>query len=198
MSKTKSEILFEDFLRTHNLQFDPIEVADSPRPDYIVTIGSSKIVVEVKELSEDENFTLAGGHRKIGDHIRSKISEARKQVQFGSKQGLPSIMLVYNNIDPVHQRFGTEDHDFICAMYGEFTVRIGQKTGKIIDSFHGRNQSLAENKNTSFSALGRLSPSPVSGEMQVTLFENVFAKVPLPYDQLAPCFDVKRVEIDLP
>jgi hypothetical protein len=125
--------------------------------------------------------------------MRSKISEARKQVQYGSKQGLPAIMLVYNNIDPVHQRFGTEDHDFICAMYGEFTVRI---TGETIDSFHGRNQSVAEAKNRSFSTLGRLSTSLVSGEMQVTLFENVFAKVPLPYDQLPRCFDVKRIEID--
>jgi hypothetical protein len=131
----------------------------------------------------------------VGDHIRTKISEARKQVQFGAKLGMPSIMMVYNNIDPVHQRFGTEDHDFICAMYGEYTVRIEQKTGKIIDRFHGRNQSLAEAKNTSFSALGRLSPSPMSGEMRVTLFENVFAKVALPYDQLPPCFDVRRFEI---
>jgi hypothetical protein len=56
MRKTKSEIVFENFLSTHNLQCDPIEIADSPRPDYFITIGSSKIVVEIKELSEDEDF----------------------------------------------------------------------------------------------------------------------------------------------
>ena len=72
MSKTKSEILFEEFLSTHNLQFEPIEIMNSPRPDYVVTIGSSKVVVEVKELFEDENFTSELGAvstRKIGDHI---------------------------------------------------------------------------------------------------------------------------------
>ena len=104
-------------------------------------------------------------------------------------------MLVYNNIDHVHQRFGTEDHDFISAMYGELTIIIGKNTGKPIDSFLGRNQSLAKNKHTSFSALGRLSPSPASGVMTVTLFENIFAKIALPYEQLPLCFDVKRVEI---
>jgi hypothetical protein len=56
MSKTRSELVFEEFLCAHNLPFEPIEVADSPRPDYVVTVGSSKIVVEVKELAEDSNF----------------------------------------------------------------------------------------------------------------------------------------------
>jgi hypothetical protein len=75
-------------------------------------------------------------------------------------------------------------------------VVIGQNAGEIIDRFHGRNESFAEAKNTSFSALGRLSPSPGTGEMKVTLFENVFAKVALPYEQLPPCFDVKRGQIE--
>ena len=53
----------------------------------------------------------------MGDHIRSKIAEARRQVQYGAKQGIPSVLLVYNNLDPIHL-FGTEDQDFISAMYG--------------------------------------------------------------------------------
>ena len=34
--------------------------------------------------------------RIMGDHIRSKIAEARGQVQFGARQGIPSVLLVYN------------------------------------------------------------------------------------------------------
>jgi hypothetical protein len=89
--------------------------------------------------------------------------------------------------------FGTEDHDFAAAMYGEHTLRIERETSKFVDSYHGRNRSFAEGKHTSFSALGRLAPR--LGEMRVTLFENVFAKLPLPYDKLPPCFDVVRAEI---
>jgi hypothetical protein len=43
------------------------------------------------------------------------------KVQYGAKQGIPSVLLVYNNLDPLHL-FGTEDHDFIAAMYGEYTL----------------------------------------------------------------------------
>jgi hypothetical protein len=50
---------------------------------------------------------------------------------------------VYNNLDPLHI-FGTEDLDFIAAMYGEPTVLLSQNTGDVVDSFHGRNQSLRE------------------------------------------------------
>ena len=92
------------------------------------------------------------------------------------------------------QAFGTEDMDFTAAMYGEYTVRINKNTRETSDWFNGKNQLLQKsNKNTSFSAVGRLCDR--SGETTVTLFENVFAKVKIPYDQLPPCFDVRRVEV---
>ena len=31
--------------------------------------------------------------------------------------------------------------------------------------------------------------------MTLTLLENVFAKVKIPYDALPPCFEVKRVQV---
>lgn len=30
----------------------------TPRPDYLVEIGDAKVLFEVKEISEDENFTM--------------------------------------------------------------------------------------------------------------------------------------------
>ena len=50
-----------------------------------------------------------------------------------------------------------------------------------------------EKGNTSFSAVGRLCDR--GGEMTVTLFENVFSAVKIPYELLPPCFDSKRVNI---
>lgn len=196
-AKTKSEEVFEDFLSRHQLPSEPIPVADSPRPDYLVTCGTIKVVFEVKELSEDENFSnelMKVSSRIVGDHVRSKIAEARKQIQWGAAQGIPTVLLIYNNLDTVFHMFGTEDHDFLCAMYGEYTLLLDKATGERRGQFYGRNQSLAEQKNTSFSALGRLSP--VSGEMKVTLFENAFAKLPMAYDELPSCFDIRRVNIE--
>jgi hypothetical protein len=64
---------------------------------------------------------------------------------------------------------------------------------KQVDAFHGRNKSLGEAKNTSFSAVGRLYL--VRGKLKVTLFENVYAKVKIPFDVLPSCFEVKKVDI---
>jgi hypothetical protein len=203
--KTKSEEIFETFLTLNNLPFQKIdEVNDksSYRPDYLVYIGGSKMMVEVKELAEDKNFgvvkdpsmpNILAHSRIVGDHVRDRINRSKKQIQYGANQGIPSILLIYNNIDPVFQMFGTENHDFIAAMYGENTVLIDRRSKERTDWFQGRNNELQVAKNTSFSAVGRLSDC--GGSVTVTLFENIYSKVGVPYDQLPACFDVKRVEV---
>src|SRR5216683_563577 len=119
--KTISEMAFEGFLTENRLAFDKIREAATPRPDYLVHVGDLRLVFEVKELAEDENFrevhdpaspVIRVHSRILGDHVRGKISEAKKQIQYAAKQGLPSILLIYNNLDPLHL-FGTEDEDFI-------------------------------------------------------------------------------------
>lgn len=89
--------------------------------------------------------------------------------------------------------FGTDDMDFTTAMYGELTILLDKNTGQSSELVNGRNQSLQESKNTSFSSVGRLCDR--GGKTNVTLFENVFSKVPVPYEQLPPCFEVRRVEV---
>jgi hypothetical protein len=102
-----TEITFEAFLAENKLTFQKVQEGGQRKPDYLVNIGESKLVFEVKELSEDDNFEVQQGalpvsSRTIGDHIRRKIAEARKQIQFGADQGIPSVLLIYNNIDREH------------------------------------------------------------------------------------------------
>jgi hypothetical protein len=195
--KTASEAALEAFLTENRLAFQKVQEGGERKPDYLVEMKGLKLLFEVKELAEDDNFQVQKGvfqasSRTIGDHIRRKIAKARKQVQFGANQGIPSILLIYNNIDPEHL-FATEDHDFITAMYGEYTVVLDRESPQIVNSYYGENNWLREGKNTSFSALGRLRP--IEGKWMITFFENAFAKVKLPYDALPPCFEVKRFQI---
>ena len=201
-AKTKSEALFESFLVQNGLHFEKIEEGGSPRPDYLVIVGELKLIFELKELSHDDNFgvvkdssrpDIKSHSRTLGDHIRRKIEGSRRQIQFGANQGIPSILVVYNNLDPVFQAFGTEDADFVTAMYGEYTALLNRESGEAVDWFHGNKQLLQENRNTSFSALARLSDN--DSHINLTLFENVFAKVKIPYDELPDCIDVRRVRI---
>lgn len=190
--KTESEVLFEQFCATHGLAAERIETGDDKSPDYLVRLNDVPVYFEIKQIDADASFkgrNGGGSSRIIGNHVRARIHEARKQLQGPSKQGAPSVLLVYNNLDPL-QTFGTEEHDFITAMYGEWTVRI--KDNAIVDSFLGKRARLQPAMNTSFSAVGHLRRTPSGAS--VLLYENLHARHPLDYSTLPQCFEVKRFD----
>jgi len=187
--KTASESAFESFLNQNKLDWRKIEEAPlskERRPDYLVQIGDIKLVFEIKEL----NF--AGGNSTIGDHVRRKIDAAQGQVRYAATRGIPAALLIYNNVDPLFSS-GIENHDFETAIYGEYTLTLDRTTGAAVDAFHGRNQSMREERNTEFSAVGRLKQG--AGKMLVTLWENYYAQAKIPYEKFPACFDVIRVKI---
>ena len=204
--KTKSEELFETFLNLNNLSFQKIEevlVKGARRPDYLVEVGKSQVMFEVKELTEDDSFKQEGiaSTCKVGEHVRRLIGSSKKQVQYGANQGIPSVLLIYNSLDSMCQEFGTSNVDFTSAMYGEITLLINKETRERTDLFNGKNDALQKSKNTSFSAVGKLTDKywkrddKVIQELRVTLFENAFAKMDLPFDELPPCIVVHRFEV---
>ena len=190
--RTKSEELFETFCASHRLDWAPHGTSDTPTPDYRLNFAGTTVCVEIKQIESEAGF-VAGGRqtRTVGEHVRRKITDAKDQLQAASHAGFPTILLIYNTVDP-RQAFGTEDHDFTFAMYGEWTVRL--KNGQIEDSFHGRNSSLRPNANTSFSALGHLRRTESGAEVKI--FENAYARHPLPYEALPECFEVVRIDIE--
>ncbi|MDQ7838950.1 MAG: hypothetical protein RDU59_10735 [Thermodesulfobacteriota bacterium] len=191
--KTKAEIVFEEFCNSNSIGWEKIKEGESRAPDYEIYLGGELVFVEIKQIDKDENFGIESCSRTVGSHIRRRIQSARKQVQAGSNEGAPSVLLVYNNLDP-WQMFGTEQHDFIDAMYGERTVVLDTDTNAITDSFQGGNRSLEENKNTSFSAVGLLyKKEDCAG---VHIYENVFAKNPLEFSKVPNCIEVTRIEIE--
>ena len=187
---TIGETLFEAFCNAHGITWDKIPTGETKTPDYLVTLNGQDVFFEIKQIDKDEEFNIAKGSRTVGDHVRQRIAKARKQVQVGKKLGVPSVLLIYNNLDPM-QLFGTEQHDFLTAMYGELTVLL--KDSRIIESFHGRNSLLRENHNTSFSAVGHLRRSTTVPTIR--LYENVFAKNPLPAALVPSCFEYIQVEV---
>ena len=172
--KTESEWLFEQFCTHHNIAFRPIPTCDQSTPDYSLTFGAKEIFVEVKQIDADTNFRnpARGGvsTRTVGDHIRQKINDSRKQIKVGATAGVPSVLLVYNNLDPL-QMFGTDSQDFIAAIHGERTVVM--KRGEVVDRYHGRNASFRPEFNTSFSAVGHLRTR--GEQICIDLYENPYA-----------------------
>lgn len=191
--KPEAETLFESFCHTHRIAWERIPNGQTRTPDYLVyLLDGESVYFEVKQLDADDSFDASAGHysRNVGAHIRKKIADARKQVQPGASEGVPCVLLVYNNLDP-RQAFGTEPHDFISAMYGEMTVVL--KDNVVTDSFHGRNAFLRQGHNTSFSAVGHIRKSAPGTTIQ--LYENVFACNPLSFSSIPACIEVVRIEV---
>jgi hypothetical protein len=190
---TEGEALFERFCALHGLPCARVAEGKLATPHYHVDLDGTSAAIEIKQIDEDENFSSTSTPRTVGSHVRAKINEARNQVLPAAMDGMPAILLIYNNLDPL-QAFGTEQHDFVTAMYGERTVVISVKTGKILDSFQGRNKSFRSGKNDSFSAVGYLKRS--DREPIIHLYENLYAKVPLEYGRPPACLTCTRFEVD--
>ena len=189
--KPISETIFEKFCSSNNLPWEKIPECGQHTPDYKVVLNAETVIVEVKQINKDDEFTEIGSSKIIGDHVRAKINDARKQVKVALKEHLPAILLIYNNLDPM-QMFGTEQHDFIAAMYGELTVVLNPKEHSITDSYYGRNQSLRQDKNTSFSAVGLLYQT--NEVPAIRIYENTFAENKLDYSSLPKCIEVIRIQ----
>jgi hypothetical protein len=190
--KTESELLFEGFCNQHRLDWEPIPTGSGKTPDYRLRFNDRTVLVEVEQIESQAGFNPGGvSSRTVGSHVRRKISEARRQLKAASEAGLPAILLIHNTVDP-WQAFGTEEHDFVCAMYGELTVRLVNRRSS--GSFHGRNAKLRRDANVSFSGVGHLKR--VADGAVVKVFENVYAAHSLPFDVLPPCIEVVRVEVE--
>jgi len=190
--KTAGEVAFEGFCEANDLSFDRITEGTEPTPDYVLRLGET-IYVEVKKIDEDANFSPARGTRTPGTHIRAKINQARDQLRSVAQSGSPAVLLVYNNLDPL-QSFGTEQHDFLAAMYGELTWYVAGEQIPNAGIFHGRKKSFREGKNDSFSAVGWLHQSHEG--VGIHLYENSYARVPLNFAALPLCIHFNRVTVE--
>jgi len=193
--KTESELLFEAFCTHHGLRWEPIDTDTTSRPDYRLTVGDVPIAVEIKQLDELAGFNPGGvSSRTPGQHVRAAIKRARDQIKWAHQSNMPGLLILYNARDP-WQMFGTEEHDFTTGMYGELTANVSVASGRRSAFFHGKNARLRADDNIWFSGVGHLvrhdSSSPT-----LTVYENVHAKYVLPFVQLAPYVNVKRIEIE--
>ena len=194
---TESEIKFEQFCNSHNIQLNRIDVGLLTTPDYDIFVGSQKIVVEVKELQandedkkvlqdmETQKFAVWGSGR-AGDRIRYKIDDAKKQIE-GKAKGICPSMLVLYDARPFPVR-GIYPHEVLVAMYGWETIELHvpeQLEEPVIFGKYsfGKGKKFREGVHTYISGLAVLSES-TSDSLRLDVYVNDFADKPLPYEDL--------------
>jgi hypothetical protein len=151
---TESELLFEAFCGGNGIPYQRVTVGTAATPDYLVTFGPTSVFVEIKQIDAD-TFRRRDGvsSRQVGQHIRRKIGEARKQMRSASAAGRAAILLVHNNLDPL-QLFWYRGTRLHLRDVRRNDGRAGD--GRVIDSSHGRNAKLRVAHNSAFSAIGHL------------------------------------------
>ena len=187
-----SERLFADFCSSNHIACDRVPTGPGKIVDFEITISGSRIAVEIEALEKMVGWNPDGcSTRTPGAHVRRKIEEARKQIQEAAASGRPTILLIYNAVDP-KQQFGTERHDFLAAMYGDLTWQFDAHG--VSGLFHGRSSAFREKMNTSFSAVGHLRHT--GSGATVHLYENAHAEKKLSYATLPSCITFNQIQVE--
>lgn len=216
MQSSKSEKLFPVLCHSLGLMAQKVPERVTKTPDFKVSGPFGVFYAEVKDLTpspnerrtleefRDRGMLATAVKAELGRRASGMINEARYQLREVKDQGLPGVIVLYDNI---RLEDGTNlcplgplspDH-ITAAMFGKWVVdlKISNGTGAILD----RNDKCGPNEN--FTATRKTYVSAVVvlcdyfGPLTATLYHNPFASVPLPLAVFkgSNCYNMK-VSID--
>jgi len=191
MTKTQSEVYFENFCANSGIAITRIPEGNSPTPDYELTINGQRIVVEVKEIvpnkeeQESDRLLHERGYGSAlsttpGDRVRKKISDSSAQIKARMQGTYPSILVLFDR-GLVAGHLGP--YNIRVAMYGLEQIHIAVPRDPTVRPYatgmsYGPKRKMTNEHNTSISAIGVLFvPGP--NEIVLHVYHNKFAAVPL-------------------
>lgn len=197
MSKTASEIHFENLCHDLCIPLKRIAETSGKTPDYECIIDEQLIIVEVKEITrnkeEEEShrvFQERGYGNALstipGDGVRKKISESSPQIKARSKSKYPSLLVLFENGSNVGH---LDPYSIRVAMYGLEQVHIAVPIDTSVSPYatgisYGPKRKMTGEHNTSISAIGVLFVTETNTIM-LHVYHNRFAVVPLELRLLA-------------
>jgi hypothetical protein len=194
---TDSELKFERFCAARDIPFKKIQAGHSTTPDYEIVVNSQKIVVEVKEIDLNDNDKKAlqqmetktifvWGSGPVGNRVRYKIDDAKRQLESRAMGICPSILVLYDKRpQPVG---GIFSYEILVAMYGCETIELHMPSSleeplKFGKHRFGNGKKFRPGVHTYISGLAVLSDS-TSNSFRLDVYVNDFADKPLPYEDL--------------
>jgi hypothetical protein len=170
---TKSERLFEEFCKLHNLI--PIRIPESSerQPDYEVSFNGQRVIFEIKQIEPNEAdrehntalekkrwATRSRDPDRVAERIRNGIDEGRGQIRSYLKNNpsLPAIIVFYDN---ANNRY-TDPYVIKVAMHGweqvTFSVPTNGQSPQVIERGFGKrnNKAMRPDQNEQISAIATL------------------------------------------
>lgn len=184
--KTDSEVIFEKFCNQLKINYTSIPCTDKKTPDYILILGSQRVLAELKQLeSNEEDRDLYNQARVKGfvvafcnsvSRVRRKIQRAGKQLKSQNNGLTPALAVIYDN----GTSGGVDNTDIKTAMYGDEKAIASYFNNQFVNvtPLHaGGNRRLTDSCNTTISAVGLLwGPK---NELSISIFHNHFAANPI-------------------
>jgi hypothetical protein len=198
-TNTASELLFESFLASCGISFEPIprsQVPSSKSPDYRLELGGHTIIVEVKQIDPspaDEahllEFVRDGETHVISDEpgrrVRNKLRSAVDQLREHARGKFPAMVVIYDNVRLLGE---TEPYDVLTGMYGLEQVHIAVPADPHVRPYiyrhrFGKKSVLSRFDNTTISCVAILREAH-STQVTMSVFHNCYAAIPLVPDLL--------------
>ena len=187
-----SELLFEDYCTRAGIHWERIKESDSKTPDYELIVDDRTIVAEVKEITknkaerESDRLLRERGYGAVlggkpGARVRKKIMDSSPQIKARTAGRHPGFLVLYHDgriaghLDQYH---------IMTAMYGleEVHVSVPQDPSArpyVIGSRFGSNKKMTNDANTSISAIGALVVTAPDRVIELHVYHNPFAAVPI-------------------
>lgn len=200
--RTNSELLFQELCDLQGVLWTKLpELPDTRQPDYELTLGSQRIVAEIKEISPNDDdlaFTKAlrergrvSGTLNPDQHarrIRSDIRTSRGQLRsyLERNPGVPTILVIFDATDSRYD----DPYIIQTTMYGWEEAVIatdGEQPVIVEQGFAPRNnRTIRGDFNQHLSALATLHEfhdfDTHARKLALRFYHNQQAAVPLPAD----------------
>jgi hypothetical protein len=197
---TRSEQNTVKFFAMLGVELAPIATSATETPDYAATISGTEVVIEVKELTENEeekrvlrriesNEVFSYDSQSASKRLSGKITKANSQLKRlcgGSKPGLLIIQDTRSFFTTSVMPF----EEIKQAMFGQReiwrTVPTFQGTNELrtVADLFGKGKSTTQTKNTHVSAVCLLQENYSRGSFKLEMLHNPFARYPFPHGLL--------------
>ena len=193
MPKTISEELFEEFCRINGIKFQRVPETVTKTHDYDIYPNGLKVVTEVKQIEPNpdelksiekcKEGEVAICETRPGQRVRKLISKACPQIKSNPNGGLPSIIIIYDNVIIGSH---TDPYMIRVAMYGLETYVYGVPTDLRVapflkDAKFGPKRKMTEEHNTSISAVAVMM-KPSDDRIELRVYHNIHTAIPLDPD----------------
>lgn len=191
MSRTKSELLFESYCDEHGMTLLRVPESEKKTPDYELTLGNSKIIIEVKELAKNERERLSDrllekrGYGSVithvpGERVRKKISASSAQIKARTQGEFCGLLILYGS---GRLSLELDSYQIRAAMCGLEHVVIAvpsdfSASPYAVGSKFGAKRQMTADSNTSISAIGVISDNQ-PGRTELVIYHNKHAAIPI-------------------